>query len=84
VRTGFSIGQNHQTNYPSLAEGDTRRILLSDVSQSRDEQGERERMPDIFNAGDTVTKSGVYKAVHAQQHTPAHYVTAIYGDTFPA
>jgi len=32
-------------------------------------------MPDIYNAGGTVTKSGVYKAVHSQQHTPSHYVT---------
>lgn len=40
-------------------------------------------MPDIFQAGDTVPASGVYKVVHHNTHIPTHYVTAIYGDTFP-
>jgi hypothetical protein len=40
-------------------------------------------MADIFQAGDTVPASGVYKVVHHNSHIPTHYVTAIYGDTFP-
>ena len=28
--------------------------------------------------------SGLYKVVHAGQHALPHYVTALYGDTFPA
>jgi hypothetical protein len=40
-------------------------------------------MADIFQAGDTVPASGVYKVVHDKTHIPTHYVTAIYGDTFP-
>ena len=40
-------------------------------------------MSDIFQAGDTVPASGVYKVVHHNTHIPTHYVTAIYGDTFP-
>jgi len=30
-----------------------------------------------------VTVSGVYKVFHADDHVPAHYVTVLYGDTFP-
>jgi hypothetical protein len=40
-------------------------------------------MSDIFQAGDTVPASGVYKVVHHNTHIPTHYVTVIYGDTFP-
>ena len=40
-------------------------------------------MSDIFQAGDTVPASGVYKVLHNNTHIPTHYVTAIYGDTFP-
>lgn len=40
-------------------------------------------MSDSFQAGDTVPASGVYKVVHHNTHIPTHYVTAIYGDTFP-
>jgi len=40
-------------------------------------------MSDIFRAGDTVPGSGIYKVVHHNTHIPTHYVTAIYGDTFP-
>jgi hypothetical protein len=40
-------------------------------------------MSDIFHAGDNVPVSGVYKVVHHNTHIPTHYVTAIYGDTFP-
>jgi hypothetical protein len=41
-------------------------------------------MPDIFEAGDTVPASGVYKVFHENMHIPPHHVTAIYGDTFPS
>ena len=40
-------------------------------------------MPEIFKAGDEVPTIGVYKTVHARQHIPPHYVTALFGDTFP-
>jgi len=40
-------------------------------------------MPAIFKAGDKVPTTGVYKTVHARQHIPPHYVTAVFGDTFP-
>jgi hypothetical protein len=56
--------------------------LVSDVRQYGDEHGER-RMPDIYKTGDNVPTTGVYKTVHAGQHVPAHYVTALFGDTFP-
>lgn len=39
-------------------------------------------MPDIFEAGDKVPTTDVYKTVHAGQHVPAHYVTVLFGDTF--
>jgi len=48
----------------------------------RDEPWER-RMGKIFKAGDKVPTTGVYKTIHAQQHIPPHYVTAVFGDTFP-
>jgi hypothetical protein len=38
----------------------------------------------IFRTGDKAPCSGIYKAVHATKHGETHYVTAIYGDTFPA
>lgn len=40
-------------------------------------------MPDIFQAEDTVPASGVYTVVHENMHIPPHYVTVIYGQTFP-
>ncbi len=40
-------------------------------------------MPDIFRADDTVPASGVYTVVHENMHIPPHYVTVIYGQTFP-
>jgi hypothetical protein len=40
-------------------------------------------MPGIFQAGNTVPASGVYKAVHEDMHVPPHYVTAVHGGTFP-
>jgi hypothetical protein len=33
--------------------------------------------------GVKVENSGVYKAIHANDHIQSHYVTALYGDTFP-
>lgn len=41
-------------------------------------------MPEAFEAGKKIPESGVYKVVYAKQHVPRHYVTALYGDTFPA
>lgn len=52
-------------------------------SQDRTEQGES-GMPEVFRAGEKVPTTGVYKTVHAHEHVPAHYVTALFGDTFPA
>jgi len=40
-------------------------------------------MPEMIKPGSTATQSGVCKAVHAKHHIPPHYITAIYGDTFP-
>jgi hypothetical protein len=40
-------------------------------------------MPDVYRAGQMVPATGVYKAVHTNEHIPAHYVTALFGDTFP-
>jgi len=41
-------------------------------------------MPDVYRAGEKVPATGVYKAVHTKEHIPTHYVTALFGDTFPA
>ena len=41
-------------------------------------------MPETLEAGNKAPSSGIYKAVHAGVHTAPHYVTALYGDTFPA
>jgi hypothetical protein len=41
-------------------------------------------MPEILEPGDRVPSSGLYKVVHAGRHAQSHYVTALYGDTFPA
>jgi hypothetical protein len=40
-------------------------------------------MSQILRPGDRVPTTGIYKAVHGRQHAPPHYVTALYGDTFP-
>jgi hypothetical protein len=37
----------------------------------------------MFRPGTEVLSTGVYKAVHARQHAPAHYVIALSGETFP-
>lgn len=36
-----------------------------------------------FIANQTALSSGVYKAVHANNHIAPHYVIALHGDTFP-
>jgi len=36
-----------------------------------------------FKAGDKAAFSGVYKVAHEKDHIPPHYVTAMYGETFP-
>lgn len=41
-------------------------------------------MAEKFNAGDRVPNSGVYRVSHAGEHSQPHYVTALYGDAFPA
>jgi len=46
-------------------------------------KGESE-MPEVFRVGQKVPTTGVYETVHAHEHVPAHYVTALSGDTFPA
>jgi hypothetical protein len=40
-------------------------------------------MTKSFTADQTAHSSGVYKAIHAKDHTPPHYVIALYGDRFP-
>ena len=40
-------------------------------------------VPDLLKTGEKAPFSGVYKAIHAQQHVETHYVTVVYGDTFP-
>jgi len=40
-------------------------------------------MSKIWRPGDRVPTTGIYKTIHGRQHAPAHYVTALCGDTFP-
>ena len=40
-------------------------------------------MAGIFRTGDRAPYSGIYKAIHGRLHGDPHYVTAIFGDTFP-
>ena len=40
-------------------------------------------MADVLQAGESVPFSGVYKVVHSGQHSEAHYVLALRGETFP-
>jgi hypothetical protein len=37
----------------------------------------------IFRTGDKAPCSGIYKTVHGTPHGEPHYVTALFGDTFP-
>ena len=41
-------------------------------------------MSEFLEPGDRVPSTGLYKVVHAGQHALPHYVTALYGDIFPA
>jgi hypothetical protein len=40
--------------------------------------------PELFKPGDEVSRSGIYRAIHANQHAKAHDVTCVYSDRFPA
>ena len=40
-------------------------------------------MVDAFRPGNKAPFSGVYKVTHAHQHAEPHYVTLLFGDTFP-
>lgn len=40
-------------------------------------------MSELLRPGAKVQLSGVYKTIHGQQHAEPHYVTALFGDTFP-
>lgn len=40
-------------------------------------------MFEILRPGNKAQRSGVYKAIHAQQHGEPHYVTVLSGDMFP-
>ncbi len=40
-------------------------------------------MTESFTAGQKAHSSGVYKAVHSNNHIPPHYITVLAGDTFP-
>jgi len=39
---------------------------------------------EVFRPGNKAPHSGVYKATHAHQHAEPHYVTLLFGDTFPS
>jgi hypothetical protein len=36
-----------------------------------------------FRAGQAALSSGVYKAIHSNNHVPSHFVIAIHGEIFP-
>jgi hypothetical protein len=40
-------------------------------------------MVEVFRPGNIAPHSGVYRATHAQQHAEPHYVTLLFGETFP-
>ena len=40
-------------------------------------------MNEVFRPGIKAHLSGVYKVVHDREHVRAHYVTMLFGDTFP-
>src|SRR5437016_11045748 len=37
----------------------------------------------ILEPGLKAPSSGIFKVIHAKNHTPTHYVTALYGETLP-
>jgi hypothetical protein len=41
-------------------------------------------MFEILRSGGKVQRSGIYKAIHAQQHAEPHYVTVLSGDMLPS
>lgn len=41
-------------------------------------------MAEPFRPGHRALASGVYKAIHAKEHVQPHYVTMLYGDSFPS
>ena len=41
-------------------------------------------MVEVFRPGNIAPHSGVYKVTHARLHAETHYVTLLFGDTFPA
>jgi hypothetical protein len=40
-------------------------------------------MAEVFQVGEKVPFSGVYKVAHAGEHRQAHHVTAVSGEIFP-
>lgn len=44
----------------------------------------RRTLSEAFKPGDEVPRSGIYRAIHANQHAKPHEVTCIYSDRFPA
>ena len=40
--------------------------------------------PHAFKPGDVVSRSGIYRAIHANHHAKPHDVTCVYSDRFPA
>ena len=72
----------HFTTSASLPAAYNARIVRMSCSTDC-EQGEKKLMADLLKAGGTVPTSGAYKVVHTNTHIPSHYVTAIYGETFP-
>jgi hypothetical protein len=41
-------------------------------------------MSRTFSPGDKAPFSGLYVAAHSDGHAESHYVTVLYGDTFPS
>jgi hypothetical protein len=39
---------------------------------------------DPFKPGDVISRSGVYRAIHANHHAKPHEVTCVFSDRFPA
>jgi len=38
---------------------------------------------EVYRPGDKAQRTGVYKAIHSPSHVEPHYVTVLFGDTFP-
>lgn len=39
--------------------------------------------PENFKPGDEVPRSGIYRAIHANEHAKPHDVTCVFSDHFP-